>query len=142
MTTDIPEHITAYVRELAARHQGIREIWLFGSHANNTATESSDWDLLVIGDQDILESLSKDYREPDYVDLLVVYDGNKFKGPKDIYNNGAVKHGSMIAWEWHQVGPEEAEYRATKFIEGSDSQISVKKLRAIRLYPMQVINDA
>jgi hypothetical protein len=39
------------VAELAAE-PSTREIWLFGSRANGTATEESDWDLLVFTDED------------------------------------------------------------------------------------------
>ena len=142
MVRDIPQQILSYVRELASRHKGIREIWLFGSRANNTATETSDWDLLVIADREVLESLVNDYKEPDFVDLLVVYDRNNFEGPQKRESDGAVKRGSLISWEWHQVGPEEAEYKATKPVPGSSIHIDVKTLRAIRLYPRQYKNDA
>lgn len=39
------------VAELAAE-PSTREVWLIGSRANGTATEESDWDLLVFTDED------------------------------------------------------------------------------------------
>ena len=39
-----------YIAQLIKAYPSIREIWLFGSRANGTATEESDWDYMVLGD--------------------------------------------------------------------------------------------
>jgi len=131
-----------YVKELVLRYQDIREIWLFGSRANNTSTELSDWDLMVMANKEVLESLIISPHDPECVDLLVVYDGNNFSGPWPRQSDGALKRGSLIDWEWHQIGPEEAEYKATKPVPGSNFHVNVTTLRATRIYPKQLRDDA
>jgi hypothetical protein len=57
----------AYIERLVSAYPSIREVWLFGSRANNREREGSDWDYLVFGDDDrLLNSLHLDtqFNEP------------------------------------------------------------------------------
>ncbi|WP_426307760.1 nucleotidyltransferase domain-containing protein [Acidovorax facilis] len=105
----LPEYISIFVRRLAAMGY---ETWLLGSRANNCAREDSDWDLLVFGDADLLESLSK---EPlmENADVLVVHDGNEFCSPWTD-NKGRIKSGSLTQWKWERRFPTSAVYSGTK----------------------------
>lgn len=55
----IDDAITSYIKNLVTSFPAIREIWLFGSRANQTFMEESDWDLLAFADITVLESLQQ-----------------------------------------------------------------------------------
>jgi Polymerase beta, Nucleotidyltransferase len=50
---------TEYVSALVSAYSAIREVWLYGSRANETARPDSDWDYLAFADEATLVSLSQ-----------------------------------------------------------------------------------
>ena len=65
--------IQSYISSLIKKYPTIREVWLFGSRANGTATPNSDWDLLAFSDSPIRELLKNDLTvHRSGVDLLVI----------------------------------------------------------------------
>ncbi|MDP1758639.1 MAG: nucleotidyltransferase domain-containing protein, partial [Thermodesulfovibrionales bacterium] len=65
--------ISSYVKKLTEQYPAIHSIWLFGSRANGTAKETSDWDLFVFGNEQGLVSLRNNSSlKNDYVDILFV----------------------------------------------------------------------
>ena len=103
--------VKTYIEQLTAAYPRITKIWLFGSRANNGSRADSDWDLLVFGSRDILKSLRTDTRfHADFVDLLMVHNGNDFRKPW----GEKPKNGSLSGWDWKEVDSNNATYRATK----------------------------
>jgi hypothetical protein len=102
--------IDEVVEELA--HQGAYEVWLLGSRANGYATDSSDWDLLVIGPPCLCRELS--CRKPWIgFDVLVNVKGrNGFASPW--VSDGRRKKGSLKSWGWRLASDVEASYMGMK----------------------------
>ena len=77
------------------------ETWLIGSRANNTASERSDWDLLIFGNRELLFELSNHspIRE---ADIFVVTDGNRFKSPWADESGSLTKQGDLADWKWQK----------------------------------------
>ena len=106
-----------------------------GSRANGTARADSDWDLLAIGTQSVLEELqhAQTFQLPE-VDLLIAYDGDNFMRPW-ARRTGT---GSLSGWEWKRSG-NRATYRATKqlFRPDGTEEFSVRVFEgtAIRVWP-------
>jgi len=71
-----------YIRALTAAYPAIREVWLYGSRANDRAGPDSDWDYLAFADDDTLSDLSRDTRlHVQGIDLMIVTDGVQFAKP-------------------------------------------------------------
>ena len=68
LNKDIEDHIKTIVSTVS----GMDSIWLIGSRANGTATENSDWDLLIFGPANIHKTIKNypELRRKD-IDLLV-----------------------------------------------------------------------
>ena len=68
------------------------------------------------------------------VDLLIVYDDDKFRSPwGDV---GGEKRGSLHSWEWCRTSPATATYRAAKPLgEGDDFNVEIATGHATRIYP-------
>jgi hypothetical protein len=107
----LPEKIQAFVSHLA--DSGYR-VWLIGSRANDTAHETSDWDLLVFGNEALIGELA-DQRPIENVDVLVVYDGNNFCSPWNDKKEGIAKAGSLADWDWQEQSDTKATYKGTKW---------------------------
>jgi len=123
------EHIAVLVE----RYPDIEEVWLIGSRAEGLERASSDWDYLVFANVRLLNSLRQkpELNRPD-VDLLVVYDGDRFKSP---WRDGKrVKFGSLTQWDWKVVGRDEATYRATSWRSDSDFNVNVRVGRGRRVW--------
>ena len=119
-----------YLQALRNRSGGIKEIWLVGSRANGTAQPESDWDLIIFGDKQVLSELrsARDLYHEEF-DVLVVYDGNRFKSPWKI------KSGSLNLWKWRRVSDKTAGYVGTKPRNNDEFAVESKQLKAIRLWP-------
>ena len=102
-------------------------VWLFGSRANGTSTSASDWDLLVFGNEQLLNELVE-ARPIENVDLMVVYDGDAFKSPWSRDAEGAVKSGSLSTWSWSETSSVEATYSGTKWPDDWGSSKTAKRL--------------
>lgn len=124
-----------YVAQLIDAYSAIREIWLVGSRANNTATPDSDWDYLAFADDDTLADLSSDKRfHLPGIDLFVVADGLHFFKPW--VDGQTQKHGSLGAddWDWKPKSNRVATYRATKPGDNAWST-RVFEQQAIQVFP-------
>ena len=128
--------VDAYVRKVAASHRNVTEMWLLGSRANGTATETSDWDILAFADESTLNSLREDYQlHHPAVDLLVV------KSADDRFEKHweKKKSGSLELWQWNRLSDTEATYRSAKFVpdpgETHHGDFHEQILKAIRLWP-------
>lgn len=110
MRITLPTHIASLVDSLRSR---AREVWLIGSRANGTETTTSDWDLLVFGNEALLTELESS-REVDGADVLVVFDGTSFRSPWSRAADG-MKSGTLSGWKWQLVSDAEATYEGTKW---------------------------
>lgn len=123
--------IQSFINSLVTQCKGINSIWLFGSRANESATDRSDWDFLAFGSEETYQYLqgASELHQPD-IDFFVVVNGNDFKstwGEKD-------KSGSLSLWEWVELSDECAQYTESK--QGENSYASViKTKKAFRVWP-------
>ena len=122
-----------HIAMLANRYPQIEEVWLIGSRAEGPERPSSDWDYLIFANQRLINSLrQKPELNRNDVDLLVVYDGDRFKSP---WRDGTrVKSGSLSEWDWKVVGETEATYRATKWRSDRDFNVNVRLGRGRRVW--------
>lgn len=131
--------IFPYVSALVEKYPTIREVWLFGSQANGTATLDSDWDLLVFSESDIFELLKNDLTiQSEKIDLLVRF-GQEAEAKKPW---GEEKSLNLEDWNWTVTGNGKATYRSSKFLDESPAgegmtsgQFKIETLVAIRLWP-------
>lgn len=124
-----------YVAVLIAAYPAIREVWLIGSRADNTASPSSDWDYLAFADRFTFDDLARrdgDLNDP-AIDLLLVYDDDQFCKPWP--DGERQKKGSLSGWEWRKQSDTHATYRATKPRGGDDFNVQVTTGTATRVYP-------
>jgi hypothetical protein len=105
-----------YVDELVSTYPSIREVWLFGSRANGTEREDSDWDYLVFGDDDrLLNTLCQDvrFKQPG-IDLLFAGTADLASSPwtePDGYRKTIGLGKASGGMDWREVTPAEAFYR-------------------------------
>jgi predicted nucleotidyltransferase len=142
------DEITTYIRELVAIFPSIKEVWLFGSRANNTIHPKSDWDFLVFADEAILKELKEhtEYQK-DNVDLAIVYNGDDIVF---VLKNGKHESGDFKFWEWQRMSETEAKYTGVKWVaddeEGTRKFCSnmpnvamgegnISKCRAVKVWP-------
>lgn len=129
----------AYVAELVAAYPSIREVWLYGSRANGTAREKSDWDYLAFADAATLAALRRETRfDREGIDLMVVTDGVRFEQPW--IDPGGKKEGTLApefgGMHWRKMSATEARYQATKPpAPGSSYGTRVFAQRAARVHP-------
>jgi hypothetical protein len=124
----------SYVEKLLLFFPAIRQVWLIGSQVSGTATPSSDWDYIVMADQPTLNDIaaSPAFNEAN-IDLLVVYDGDRFRKP---WPDGArQKQGSLSGWQWEEQTAASATYRAVKPRDDDDFYVRVTAGVARRVYP-------
>jgi len=101
----IPE-IQAYLDTVTAAFVDISQVWLFGSRANGTAKDSSDWDFFVFANANVLHALRCDrwFQRTD-VDLLIVTDGDNFECPWERSDfPGSFKRGHLMPRRIPNVG--------------------------------------
>ena len=133
------EPILPYLFRLVDRFPAIESVWLFGSRANESARNDSDWDLLVFANQEIFDALAADISFCDEtIDLLVVFDGDNFAFPYGGKNGRKSKQGSLKKWEWRHFSLDLASYKACKAVEGLD--INIEKKSAVKIWPNQKIS--
>ena len=111
---DLEIPIRKYIHQLTSRYLGIKEIWLFGSRANNWVHEKSDWDFIVKSDKKTFESLKVDVELQNDADLLMI---KLLVGPdKNGYFQNAWKRQRLSfrkdSLNWREIGPGLAEYEA------------------------------
>jgi hypothetical protein len=133
------EVTTEYVARLVNAYPAIREVWRYGSRANGTANDASDWDYLAFADDDTLSDLSRDTRfHQEGIDLMIVTDGTRFAKPW-IEGTEGQKTGTLAAefggLHWCTVSDTEATYQATKPELGPVYRTRVFPQRAVRVFP-------
>ena len=118
--------VDAYVARMVKCCPSVREVWLLGSRANNTARPDSDWDLLVFGDGSLITQLREASElHRDDIDCLAVVDADRFEsawGKKP-------KGGSLSGWEWERSPNDQATYTETKWRDAEDGAGWVSKRR-------------
>lgn len=125
--------IGEFVRQVFETCPELTSVWLIGSRANDSARETSDWDLLAFGSDKALACLRqhRELHRPD-VDFLIVINGDDFVnawGDRD-------KSGSLAEWKWMQKSGDEAEYMEVKSTPGANyGGVTPKLRRAVRLWP-------
>lgn len=107
----LPDTLSSFVQRISSA--GF-EVWLMGSRANDNAKVESDWDLLIFGDNTLLNCLEQE-QPPENSDVLVVYDGDAFRSPWNKTDDGVIKSGSLSGWEWRKASETEATYSGTKW---------------------------
>ncbi len=113
----IDSNIRCYLENLTSTYPEIDAIWLIGSRANASARNDSDWDLVAFGNEKILNSLREDTTfNCNNIDLLVVYDGNRFTEPW----GDNPKHGSLEQLNWSLLSNSQVEYTQTKWIPNKE----------------------
>ena len=111
---DLEITIRNYLNRLISRYFGIKEIWLFGSRANNWIHEKSDWDFIVKSDKKTFESLKIDTELKNHANRLMI----KFLvGPDkngDFQNpwEKAKLNFGKDSLNWREIGSGLAEYEA------------------------------
>jgi predicted nucleotidyltransferase len=121
--------IDDYVAMIAQRCPTLRSIWLFGSRANGTEHQGSDWDLLAFGDSAALELLQSDrtLERPGLVDLLVAIGD-------EIFRPWIGKELSLSRdFQWCANGTL-AYYTATKPVNGDEWNVKTRRLQARQLW--------
>jgi hypothetical protein len=124
--------IREFAMGIVAVAPSVKEIWLLGSRANGTAGPDSDWDLLVLADE---EALTRLRRTPSLhlpnVDCLVATN-------QEFVNawGEKVKSGSMPGWEWVRLNDFFAEYTEKKWEDAEDGAGVVSRRRkAVQVWP-------
>ena len=129
----IPTTVCDVVSAIVNADSAVSEIWLIGSRANGEGRSNSDWDLLVFGGPQTLEALKhKEGPNLTQFDILVVYNGDDFKGPLE--SEQRYKSGSLSGWEWYRLSEAEAEYTGTHRDHEEIRTVS-RRLKAHRLWP-------
>ena len=127
-----------FIRELVKAHPGIKEVWLIGSRANNETRANSDWDYLVFGDTELLAEIRNGpFANQPNIDLLVVYDSDRFKAS----SMERPKSGSLSGWEWKKLSPTKAQYRATK-LKTDEVNVEVRTSNSRRVWPLPGPSDS
>ena len=109
----VPRDVAARIDNLVGTFPEIEEIWLFGSHAERTATAASDWDLMVFsGDRLAPERVAPMRRfSPERYDLFFVV-GDRFARPWPRKKDGVAKEGSLTRWKWIKTTADRTTYCA------------------------------
>jgi len=134
------EDIEKYVLELTNKYSAINSIWLFGSRANNSFNDNSDWDLLVFADKETLKALRSDSSFiSDKIDLFVIYNGNDAENPyADRDGRRIVKKLTLTNLNWNEVDNGKAKYRHVKYKDETErfknGNFEVKILDAHRIW--------
>ena len=132
-TRPIPQAVVDLVTVLASGSPAPESIWLIGSRANCRHRPDSDTDLLVFGSKAFLMAATKAISDTPAVDVLVVYDGERFE---DVL---AEKRGSLTSWKWRLIGDSDAAYMGGKFVP--DTKLSDGMLDLMRSNPNLTLGE-
>lgn len=119
-----------FVNGIAERFPKVTDVWLMGSRANDTAREDSDWDFMIFTDAATVIALQNE-SIPENIDLLCVYDGNRFTNPQ------CTKRGSLRKWKWKSVDKTIAEYEGNERRDGECIGVHGIKCKAVKIWPAQ-----
>lgn len=129
-STILSPEIAEYANSLSHACSEIVAIWLIGSRANGTASDTSDWDFLVYGGSTTLDCLKshEEFHRSD-VDCLVLVDAR--------FENAWGKRKSLTLAElnWKDTCESQAMYTEAKWSdqEGSAGVVS-RRRRAVRVW--------
>ena len=124
MTVSAGAEIAGFILTVIDRCNGIQSVWLIGSRANGTASESCDWDLIAFGSKTVLDCLRRtlELHRPD-VDFFVVTNGNEFENAW----GGREKTGSLTHWKWQEISEVKAEYTEAKWVGDVENGEVIRK---------------
>jgi hypothetical protein len=136
----IDESVQKYIHNFISSYPLTNSIWLFGSRANNSYKDDSDWDLLIFADKNILEALKRNNSfNQTGINILVVFDGKYFEGPWP--DKKGSKKGDLISWKWTKTLDNEAVYRSVKYKNEDEwfkaDNLESKTLKAIKIWSKQ-----
>ena len=115
ISINLPNRILYLIEYIKGLHPCPESIWLIGSQVNGTATNESDWDILVFGSEELISTLKAQISlDNKLLDILVVYDGNNFLNPF------RKKKGSLTDWNWKKVSQDCATYCGSKWIPNEE----------------------
>lgn len=124
LPSQIPEPIQSFMAEMHGR--GF-QVWMLGSRVNGTATDESDWDVLIFGNEELLRELVERDPVSDDCDLLVVLVDATFRKPWS--ENPERETGNCTLWKWQeQSGGNTAIYKG----ENPDYEVPPPMSRAVR----------
>lgn len=110
--------IYSWLIGLIAQLTSVNSVWLFGSRANETATDLSDWDFLFVVNrltQNDANVIYNHFRKD--VDLFVNFEeSSEFR----TYPPFKVKTGSFADWSWKRVDERLAIYKSRKWVSDND----------------------
>jgi predicted nucleotidyltransferase len=129
----LDDQLRIFLKQIADSSPELDSIWLIGSRANGTATESSDWDFIAFGTSSTLETLRSDTRlHREKTDFLVVTNGEDFEAAWGEID----KTGSLSEWEWKVLSASESEYTQSKWVEREEgSRVECTRSRGIKVWP-------
>jgi predicted nucleotidyltransferase len=132
--TDLPAELRAFRADLTRSFPAITEVWLFGSRANGTATDASDWDLLVLSDDSLkAEDVAPAERFRSERFELFIAHGDTFECPWPRARDGVRPSGDFPGWKWRWEG-DTAIYEGTSLKPGQRTGWK----RAIRIWKRPV----
>jgi nucleotidyltransferase-like protein len=135
----LPDEIRAYVKSVvAAVGDDAVGMWLFGSRANGSARQNSDWDLLLFSNATGLERLQgiPSLRQPK-IDILVAVSEDRWVSPWPDGDLGP-KRGSASLYSWRVTCPGVATYRGRPLYPSGSWVTSVgtqQELNAYQVWP-------
>lgn len=132
---EVQPELEQYIKDLTGTYLNIQSIWLFGSRANGSATDNSDWDLLVFANNQVYQALQENtaFHNSNFDVLIVIESAGTFKKPW-----GRKKAGSLMSLEWKQHTNDTASYLSIKFIpdphESHFGEFQEERLKALKLF--------
>jgi predicted nucleotidyltransferase len=113
---DTARHISmpallALIKTMVTEFSDLEEVWLLGSRANHTATEASDWDLLIFPSANICRELNQraDLRPAGLrIDCLVVWEQ---KAERVWCGKDDQKSLDLRELEWSRISDDTATYK-------------------------------
>jgi len=96
----IPGQLRSFVTRFAQEFPGGQEVWLFGSRADGTASENSDWDLIAFGDDQLTTAAvrSAESLRSETFSLFIGH-GDEFERPWPRARDGEIECATFSRWE-------------------------------------------
>jgi predicted nucleotidyltransferase len=131
-----------YVDRLVRAYPSIREVWLFGSRANDRARADSDWDYMVFADNGaaLLHDLHPDtqFNHPQ-VDLFIVVAPDVSMNPwSEEANDSSMMFLDDKELHWRAVSETEAQYSEpiNRDLDNAPGLVTrFRTAKAVRVYP-------
>lgn len=114
----IPEDLARVLERFVSEFPRVTEIWVFGSRADGTASDDSDWDLLVRSDDHLTAAAvrpAQHFRSERF--CLFIAHGDSFERPWPRAHDGLTETGSFPDWRWTWEG-DRARYHGSSLKPG------------------------